>query len=116
MKTAPTVLIASLFLGAAGVAAAQSSALPQAQPPAAPSSSAPLPPERPQLGGASGLNLKLDDSARRSIVTSTPEERPAPPVGGGLPGLGAGARTFEPAGGFGRPRSDAKTYPKSADW
>ena len=109
MKFHLTALIVSFFIAASGAAIAQSQTK-QSEPSATP----PLPPERPLAGSASGLNLKLDDAARRSITTSATEERPAN-VAGSLPSLGSGARSFDPPGGFVRPKSDARAFPKSVD-
>ena len=112
MKSRLTALIAIAFIAAWSVATAQS----QSPPPSGLSPSTPLPPERPLAGSASGLNLKLDDATRRSITTSAPEERPAPSAAGGLPSLGAGSRSFDPPGGYGRAKSDSRAFPKSVDY
>jgi len=90
--TLPTLAALALSL-AAGAAAAQSpvaSPAPQQSPPAT-TPAAPLP-ERPRAGGST-LNLQLDDSARRRIMSGTVEEGSS--RSRDLPSLGEGARPLD---------------------
>ena len=101
-------LLASLILAAPCSA--------QTQAPSA-GAAAPLPPERPS-SGPSNLNLKLDESALRRLGPPASEpvrDQPGTSSGGNLPALGSGARSFDPPGGFGRPKSDSRAFPKSAE-
>jgi hypothetical protein len=84
--------LALLMLAATGAVTAQTTApQPQAQPPAA-TIPAPQPPERVR-GGASTLNLQLDDTSRRRIMSGAVEEGNR--SGKDLPSLGEGARPLD---------------------
>ena len=92
MRRPLPALLALALLAAAGAAAAQSSApQPPAKPPAA-AAPAPQPPERVR-GGGSSLNLQLDDSSRRRIMSGAIEEGSR--SGKDLPSLGEGARPLD---------------------
>ena len=90
--TLPTLAALALSV-AAGAAAAQPSAAPPApqQSPPAATPAAALP-ERPRAGGST-LNLQLDDSARRRIMSGAVEEGPS--RSRDLPSLGEGARPLD---------------------
>jgi len=86
--------LALLMLAAAGTVAAQSTApQPQAQPPAA-ALPAQQTPERVR-GGGTTLNLQLDDTSRRRIMSGAIEEGSR--GGKDLPSLGEGARPLDPS-------------------
>jgi len=90
--TLPTLAALALSI-AAGAVAAQSPAASSAPQPSAPAATpaAPLP-ERPRAGGST-LNLQLDDSARRRIMSGAVEEGPG--RSRDLPSLGEGARPLD---------------------
>jgi hypothetical protein len=87
------MLLAVTLLAAAGAAAAQSPATQPAAPQQpATGVPAPLPPERSRAGGTS-LNLQLDDTSRRRIMSGAIEEGSR--TGKDLPALGEGARPLD---------------------
>src|SRR5262249_17416332 len=108
-------IIAASLLAATQAGFAQSAdtpASPQPAPQPAPQSE-PQPAKRP-AAGTSGLNLKLDDSARRRIMYSTQDQAPSgekndPSAMDSLPGLG-GTPKDEPRRNI--PSGRANPFPK----
>ncbi len=98
-------LTAIALLAAAGAAAAQAPARPQAQPPAAaPAPQAPATP--PQAAERRPLILDLDETSRRQIMSGSRSAETGS-RGANLPSLGEDARKIDPALMRGSP------YPKS---
>ena len=107
MSPSLPALLAIPLLAAAGAVAAQSPApqppaLQPAQQPAQQPAAAPVP-ERGRAGGTT-LNLQLDDSSRRRIMSGAVEEGNR--SGKDLPSLGEGARPLDHS-------QRSSPYPKS---
>lgn len=77
----------------------------------------PAPPQERASSGTLNLDLKLDSTTRRSVLTEQPSEQRSKGDSGVLPSLGAGnpARSFDPPTGS-RPKSTGPgPYPKGVD-